>query len=116
MPSDELQIVKDGKVAIEMRVEVAPSTQTLRIATLTRGGILDFSAFLEPHAPTTSAICLEKVETIYIKSADLGCLFKEKPSIEHKVLKNLVVIMGLRFRASRIQLARLVTEMVKQGK
>jgi len=99
-----------------MRIEVAPSAQTLRIATLTRGNILDFSTFLEPHAPTASAICLEKADIICIKAMDLERVFKEEPSIEHKVMKNLVAIMGSRFRASRIQLARLVTEMVKQGK
>jgi CRP-like cAMP-binding protein len=116
MTSDELQIVNDGKVAIEMRIEVAPFAQTLRITTLTKGNILDFSAFLEPHAPTASAICLEKAETICIKTINLEGIFKERPSIEHKVMRNLVVIMGSRFRASRIQLARLVAEMVKQGK
>ena len=112
--SDELQILNEGKVAIEMRVEVAPSTQILRIATLTRGNILDFSAFLEPHAPTTSAVCIEKAETICIKARNLECVFKESPSSEHKILKNLVKIMGSRYRASRIQLARLVAEMAKQ--
>lgn len=114
MTSDEMQILHDGKVVIEMRVEVAPSAQTLRIATLTSGNILDFSAFLEPNAPTTSAICIEKAETICIKAKNLENIFRERPSIEHKIMKNLVKIMGSRYRASRIQLARLVAEMVKQ--
>jgi len=113
--SNELQILNGGKIAMEMRVEIAPVTQTLRIGTLTRGNILDFSAFLEPHAPTTSAICIEKAETICIKAKDLECIFREKPSIEHQIMKNLVKIMGTTYRASRIQLARLVAEMVKQG-
>ena len=112
--SDELQIVDDGKVAIEMSIEVAPFKQTLRIATLTKGNILDFSVFLEPHTPTSSATCLEKVDTICIKSIDLENIFKARPSMEHKVMKNLVVIMGSRFRTSRIQLARFVAETVKQ--
>jgi CRP-like cAMP-binding protein len=116
MTSDVLQILNDGKVAIEMRIEVAPSTQTLRVGTLTRGDIIDFSAFLEPHAPTTSAICLEKVETICIKFTDLEGLLRERASIEPKLMRNLVNIMGSRFRDSRIQLARLVVEMAKQEK
>jgi hypothetical protein len=114
MISDELKILIDGKVDIEMRVEVPPSAQTLRIATLTRG-ILDFSAFLEPHTPTTSAICIENAETICIKVKYLDAIFQERPSIEHKMMKNLVKIMGFRYRASRTQLARLVAEMVKLG-
>jgi CRP/FNR family cyclic AMP-dependent transcriptional regulator len=112
MISDELKILIDGKVDIEMRVEVPPSAQTLRIATLTRG-ILDFSAFLEPHTPTTSAICIENAETICIKVKYLDTIFQERPSIEHKMMKNIVKIMGFRYRASRTQLARLVAEMVK---
>jgi hypothetical protein len=113
MVSDELQILNEGKVAVEMRVEVAPASQTLRIATLTGRSILDFSAFLEPHTPTTSAVCLEKAETICIKLKNLEDIFRERPSIEYKVMKNLVRVMGSRFRASRIYLARLVAEMVK---
>ena len=35
--------------------------------------------------------------------------------MELKLMKNLVEIMGSRFKASRIQLVRLVTEMIKQG-
>lgn len=112
--SDELQIVSGGKVAIDMRIEAAPFIQTIRIATLTSGSILDFSIFLEPHTPTTSAVCLEKVETIYIKSASLEKIFRERPTIENRVMKNLVIIMGSRFRDSRIQLARFVAEIVKQ--
>ena len=116
MTSNELQIVNYGKVAIEMRIEVAPFAQTLRITTLTKGNILDFSAFLEPHAPTASAICLEKTETLCIKAKDLECVFKERPSIESAVMKNLCGVISSRLRDSRHQLMCLVAEMIKQGK
>ena len=116
MPSDEILIVKDGKVAVEMHIDVAPYAQILRIATLTTGNIVDFSAFLEPHSPTASAICIEKAEIICIKLVNLEDIFKQRPPIEHKLMKNLVAIMGSRFRDSRIQLARFVAEIVKQGK
>ncbi|OGO07665.1 MAG: hypothetical protein A2Y92_01615 [Chloroflexi bacterium RBG_13_57_8] len=116
MASDELQILNDGKVAVELHIEVAPFARTLRIGTLTKGHMLDFSTFCEPHAPTTSAICLDRAETICIKAVDLTRIFQENQMIENKVMKNLVQIMSTRYRASRIQLARLVSEMVEREK
>ncbi len=56
----ELRIVNGGKVAIEMRIEVTPYTQTLGIATLTRGNVLAWSALVEPHVLTASARCIDK--------------------------------------------------------
>ena len=52
---DELHIVNEGKVAIKMRIEITPYTQTLSIATLTRGNVFAWSALVEPHVLTASA-------------------------------------------------------------
>ncbi len=38
--TDELGIVNEGKVAIEIRLEVVPYTQTLSVTNLTRGRVM----------------------------------------------------------------------------
>ena len=114
--TDELGIIKEGKVAIEIRLGVAPYTQTLNIATLTRGNTFAWSALVEPHVLDASVRCIGKVEVVYIKASDLQGIFRNWPSIEHVVMKNLVAIMSSRLRDSWGQLTRLVAEMIKQGR
>ncbi len=114
--ADELGIVNDGKVAIEMRIEVAPYTQTVSLYTLTRGNMFGWSALVEPHTFTASARCIGEVRAIYIKATNLQRLFKEMPSVEHVMMKNLATIMSLRLRDSYTQLTHLVAEMIKQGR
>ena len=113
---DELRIVNGGKVAIEIRIEVTPYTQTLGIATLTRGNVLAWSTLVEPHVLTASARCIDKARVICIKASDLQHIFKERPSLERVVMKNLATVINSRLRDSYSQLVRLVAEMIKQGK
>lgn len=112
--SDELQILNLGKVAVDIRIENVPFVQSFMVDTLSKGNILDFSVFLEPPTPVASAVCLERDEVIYIKSSDLELIFKDNPLIESRVMKNLVKIIGSRFRKSRTQLARFIAKVVKQ--
>ncbi|MBI4304164.1 MAG: cyclic nucleotide-binding domain-containing protein [Chloroflexi bacterium] len=114
--TNELGIVKKGKVAVEMRIEVTPYTQTLNIATLTGGNVFAWSALVEPHVLTASVRCIEKSDVIAIKASDLQRIFKERPSIERVVMRNLAGVISSRLRDSRTQLVRLVAEMIKQGK
>lgn len=114
--TNQLHIVNEGRVAVEMRIEVAPYTQTINIATLGRGKVYAWSALVEPNILTASVKCLEKTRVINIKDTDLRRVFKEKPWIESVVMKNLAVIISSRLRDSRVQLVALIAEMIKQGK
>jgi len=114
--ADELCIVNGGKVAIEMRIEVTPYTQTISIATLTRGNVFAWSALVEPRVLTASVRCTERAQVICMKASDLQRIFKERPSIERVVMKNLATVISSRLRDSWAQLVRLVAEMIKQGK
>ena len=113
---DELRIVNEGKVAIELRIQYAPYTQVIGIGTLIRGNVLAWSALVEPHVHTASARCTERARITCIKASDLHRIFKERPTIERVVMKNLAAIINSRLSECRTQLARLVAEMIKQGK
>jgi len=109
---DELRIVNGGKVAIEVRIQVAPSPQTLRIATLTAGNVFAYYSFTEPYVVIASGRCLGQAQIISIKASDLQRIFKEKPSIERVVMKNMATVMASRLRDNLTQLMRLVAEMM----
>ena len=114
--ADELCIVNGGKIAIEMRIEVAPYTQRLSTATLKRGNVFAWCALLEPHVLTCSARCTLEAQIICIKASDLQPIFKERPSVERVVMKNLATAISSRLTDIEAQLGCLVAEMIKQGK
>jgi len=109
---DELRIVREGKVAIEIRIQVAPSPQTLRIAILTAGNAFAYCSVTEPHIVFASGKCLGQAQIISIKASDLQRIFKERPSIERVVMKNMATVMASRLRDNLTQLMRLVAEMM----
>ena len=113
---DELRIVNGGKVAIELRLEVVPYTQTLSITTLTKGNAFAWSALVGQDVHTVSARCIDSTKIICIKASDLQQIFKERPSIERVVMKNLASVINSQLKDSRTQLVRLVAEMIKQGR
>lgn len=114
--TDEIGVINNGKVAIETRIEVTPYTQRLRLCILTRGNMVSWPALLKPNILTASARCMGETEIIYIKAAHLLHLFKERPSIEPVVMKNLATVLNSRLKDSWSQLTGLVSEMVKQGR
>ena len=117
--TDELRIVNAGKVAIELRIEVAPYTQTLRITTLTGGNAFAYcslSSLREPYEFIASGRCLGEAQIISIKASDLQRIFGERPSIERVVMRNMATVMCSRLKDSMTQLVCLVAEMIKQGK
>lgn len=114
--ADELGIVNEGKFAVEIRLEVAPYTQTLNVATLTKGNMFAWSALMEPHVLSASVRCIGQARAYRIKASDLQRIFSERPSIERIVMKNLAKIVSSRLRDSWGQLTRLVAEMIKQGR
>ncbi len=113
---DQLLIVNGGKVAIDMRIEVARRMHTLTIATLTKGRVCAWSALVPPHVLTASIRCIERTPIISIMAPDLQRIFEEEPIIECMVMKNLAGVISLRLRDSRTQLVRLVAELIKQGR
>ena len=114
--TDELGIVREGKAAVEMRLEIVPYTQTITFATLLRGNVYAWSALVEPHVLTASVRCIDEVQTIQIAGSDLRHLFKERPSIQIVMMRNLAIVINSRLRDSRAQLVRLVSELIAQGK
>ncbi len=112
----EVRVVRRGKIAIEMRIEVTPFTQTLSITTLTGGNVFAWSALVMPYVLTASARCMERSQILSIEASDLQRVFNERPSVELVVMRNLATVISLRLRDGWSQLVRLVAEMIKQGR
>ena len=114
--ADKLLIVNEGKIASEIRIQVAPHTHTVTIATLTKGNVAAWSALVPPHVLTGSVKCVERSRVISIMASDLQHTFEEDPLIECIAMRNLTRIIGARLRDSHTQLVRLIVEVIKQAK
>jgi len=114
--TDQLFIVNGGKVAIEMRIHVAPHTHTVTIATLTKGSVCAWSGLVPPHTLTASVKCVERTPMLSFAASELQRIFEKEPSIERTVMKNLAGVISSRLRDSRTQLVRLIAEVIKEGR
>jgi len=114
--TDELGIVDEGEFVVEIRIEVPPYTQTLNVATLTKGNVFAWSALVEPRVLTASIKCIGESRAYHIKASDLQRIFRESPSVEQVVMKNLAIVVSSRLRDSWRHMARLIAEMIKQAR
>ncbi len=70
---------------------------------------------VEPHVLTASIKCLDGSRIISIKASDLEHIFEERPLVGYVIMKNLAIVISTRLRDSRVQLVRLIAEIVKQA-
>jgi len=104
--ADYLYIVEEGKVALEMQLELRPyaSPKKTTIEVATKCEAFGWSALVEPHTLTLSAKCLERTEVIVIKGSDLLDLFDREPQIGHRVMGQVNQIVASRLKDTRQRL------------
>lgn len=104
--ADYLYIVEDGKVALEMELELRPyaSPKQTTIEVATRGEAFGWSALVEPHTLTLSAKCMERAKVIVIRGSDLLDLFDSEPHTGHRVMRRVTQIVASRLKDTRQKL------------
>ncbi len=96
-------IVRDGKVALELELELQPYASTRRtiIEEITEGQAFGWSSLVEPHIRTLSSKCTERTSAIVFERAALLDLFDSDPRIGYKVMTAVSKIVGSRLRDTR---------------
>lgn len=104
--ADYLYIVEDGKVVLEMELELQPyaSSKQTTIEVVTKGEVFGWSALVEPYIRTLSARCMERAKVIVIKGSDLLNLFESEPHIGHRMMGKISQIVASRLRDTRQKL------------
>ena len=95
-----LYVLKEGQVNLMMEVQPGSKQAATKavIDIITTGGFFGWSAIVEPHFYTMSAICKEPSNVVTISGAELMALFDKDYRIGHKVLQSLTRIIGTRLR------------------
>lgn len=101
--AEYLYIVQEGKVALEMKLELQPyaSPKQTTIEVVTQGEAFGWSALVKPHVRTLEAKCVERAKVIAIKGSDLLDLFESEPHISHRVMERITQMVAVRLRDTR---------------
>ncbi len=102
--ADELYMVEEGKIALQIQLPVAHQPQLSRRVTVdlvTRGEVFGWSAVVEPHRYTMTAVCLGPTKVFAIDGVLLRALLSNDHHIGYKVLNHLIKVVASRLDETR---------------
>jgi len=104
--AEYLYIVQEGKVTLEMELELQPyaSPRQTTIEVVTEGQAFGWSALVEPHTRTLSAKCMERTKLIVLRGSELLDLFDSEPHIGYRVMEGIAQIVASRLKDTRQKL------------
>ena len=95
-----LYVLKEGQVELVMEVPPKSKQAATRVVIerITTGGLFGWSAIVEPHSRTMSAVCKEPSRVVAISGVELIALLDKDYHIGYKVFQSLSRILGVRLR------------------
>lgn len=101
--AEDLLLIREGKVALQITLptEQARMTKRLTVDTVHKNDVFSWSAIVEPHVHTVTAVCLQKVKALSLSGNKLRWLLEDDPRIGYVVLKGLVQIIASRLNETR---------------
>lgn len=104
--AEYLYIVQDGKVILEMELELQPyaSPRRTTIEVVAKGEAFGWSALVEPYTRTLSAKCMERTRLIILKGSELLDLFDSEPHIGYRITRGVAEMVASRLRDTRQKL------------
>ncbi len=117
--ADELLVLQEGKIVLQMSLPTAQAQMDRRITVdiVTRNEVLNWSAVVEPHVYTLTAVCLQKSTVLSISAIKLRSLLQDKHHIGYAVMKGMVKVAASRLSDTRQLLVseRLLTSVPKSN-
>lgn len=101
--AEELLVIQEGKVALQMVLPKTPEQMSRRITVdlLSRNEVIGWSAIVEPHTYTLTAVCLQEVKALSLNSNKLRWLLRDNPKIGFEVLEGLIKVIASRLHETR---------------
>ena len=102
-PAKDLYVLERGRVALQMQL---PSTQprlgrSITVDVATKGEVFGWSAVVQPHTYTLTAVCLETTRGLAIDGFKLRNLLKSDHRIGYEVLGALIRVVASRVDETR---------------
>ncbi len=101
--AEELYILEKGKVALQMQLSVQQPQFSRRITVdiINRGEPFGWSAVVDPHRYTLTAICLEPSKVLAIDGLRLKTLLHTDHQMGYEVLSRLIGVVASRLDETR---------------
>ncbi len=101
--ADEFFIIQEGKVAVQMTIPAdgAQSGKKTTVDIAQANEVLGWSAIIEPHVHTLSAICLRKTSVLAFNGARFRTLLQGNRNASYEIVKGLARVMALRLDDTR---------------
>ena len=105
-PAHTLYLLLEGWVDVLIDAEAGDDRRGLMM-TLTAGDIFGWSAVVEPHVYTASAVCASPVKAISLSQVELQALFEIDREFYCTIVTQICHVIASRLRATRLQMASL---------
>ena len=96
-PAIYLYIISEGTVDLRFRVTYYEASQEITIDRKFRGEAFGWSALIEPHTYTLTAMAMKDSQLVRISEKDINKLCKENNRLGYIIMKNISEIVGERF-------------------
>ena len=112
-PAEEFLLLEEGKVALQMKLPATLSQAQRKVAVdfVGKDEVLGWSAIVEPHVYTLTAVTLQRAKVLAINGSKLRSLMEADHHLGCKLLVALIKVVASRLADTREVLAseRLVT-------
>ncbi len=101
--ADDLIVLQEGKIALQMQLSVARPqlNRSVTVDIVTSNEVFGWSAIVEPHVYTLTAVCLQKVKVLAINGVRLQSLLQENHEISHQISTKLIRVVAARLDETR---------------
>ncbi len=99
--ADELFVLKEGKIALQMTLQHGQMSRSISVDIVAQNEVFGWSAIVEPHIYTLSAVCLQKAKVLSISSVNLRWLLSDNPNICCEVMQRLIKVVASRLEDTR---------------
>jgi len=102
-PAEALVVLQQGRIALQMGVPEAQQGvfKRMTIDIVTNDEVAGWSALVEPHVYTLTAVCLQSTKVLCIDGPRLKALLDRNPRIGHEVVKRLIQVVAVRLADTR---------------
>ena len=100
--ANELLVVQEGKVALQMMLtRMAPGGRRITIDTVMPNELVGWSAVVEPHVYTLSAVCLQNTRVLSISGNKLQWLLQDDKALGFEIVRELIKVVASRLDDTR---------------
>ncbi|UCF91204.1 MAG: cyclic nucleotide-binding domain-containing protein [Desulfobacterales bacterium] len=97
--ASHIHIVKRGQVDLRFDLPGRPTSEKNTISSISEYKVFGWSCLVPPYKYSLSAYCTAKTcEVASIEKASLDALFEKDPGLGYRVLSNMAIVIGKRFK------------------